>query len=557
MALENITLDFAVDNIEFEKELENEKNSRFQKAIIKAFASGKNAHTLPVEEEVLKKYADTVYDIPLVCKYCSYVDDFLSHESDETPIGFVKESTEKYNNPVKFERSPDGRLFIVIKALIWKKYSKTALNVMKNSGFKKGVSVELTASGKEYDGKIKVTSYVLQGITILGDFIDSAVKDANIELEFAQDKAEYLNIKGYAENMIKIDNNKDAAVNGKWENPRRKLFNPIVEASNSKSLLEEAYLITDFSTEKPEITKFKYPHHVIRDGKLVLHVNGLEAAFSRASAQGIVQGKVKAHLLRHYRELGLSTENFAQFNMSKEDFSSYFADELKNEESVGDNKMALEDKEKLEMSDMETETKTEEEMSDESKVEEEMATESKADEEAVAETKTEEKMADEPVDDDDKDDKDDEDDDDKVKSEEDMACEEKMSLEEAMACIQKMSSELEDLRSKNTTYMSQIEEMADYESLKKFKADTEENIRKEEEMAKIQGVMSEIESRGVCMSDEDKSALVGKFSEYNSFDAWANFAKAQVFDRVERIDGIAGIGLPFTKPQSESIWDRI
>ena len=60
----------------------------------------------------------------------------------------------------------------------------------------------------------------------------------------------------------------------------------------------------------------KYPHHVIKNGELVIHKDGLEAAFQRASQQGIVNGGIKAHLLRHYRELGLNTENFSEFNMT-------------------------------------------------------------------------------------------------------------------------------------------------------------------------------------------------------------------------------------------------
>lgn len=56
----------------------------------------------------------------------------------------------------------------------------------------------------------------------------------------------------------------------------------------------------------------KYPHHVIKDGKLVVSISGVQAAFQRASQQGIVEGDVKAHLLRHYRELGLNEENFQE-----------------------------------------------------------------------------------------------------------------------------------------------------------------------------------------------------------------------------------------------------
>ena len=60
------------------------------------------------------------------------------------------------------------------------------------------------------------------------------------------------------------------------------------------------------------------------------------------------------------------------------------------------------------------------------------------------------------------------------------------------------------------------------------------------------------------MSDSEKQELIGKFSEFSSVDAWANFAKAQIFDRVENIDGVLKIGMPFqNKNKSTSVWSRL
>ena len=138
--------------------------------------------------------ANSVYDIPLVCRYNGFTDDFMSHEADETPIGFIKETSPTYSNPIVFEKHTDGRTFLVIKALIWKKYAKDAVRVFKNSEGKKAVSVEITITkGEEIDGKVRVDEFVLDGITVLGDFVKPAVKDARIQVEFAQDKTDYLN----------------------------------------------------------------------------------------------------------------------------------------------------------------------------------------------------------------------------------------------------------------------------------------------------------------------------------------------------------------------------
>lgn len=185
-----VSLEFAVDGFEFE----DVKDARFAKGIIHAFADGENAHTHPIETKVLIDCANSVYDIPLVCRYNGFTNDFMSHEADETPIGFIKETSPTYSNPIVFEKHTDGRTFLVIKALIWKKYAKDAVRVFKNSEGKKAVSVEITITkGEEIDGKVRVDEFVLDGITVLGDFVKPAVKDARIQVEFAQDKTNYLN----------------------------------------------------------------------------------------------------------------------------------------------------------------------------------------------------------------------------------------------------------------------------------------------------------------------------------------------------------------------------
>ena len=185
-----ISLEFAINGFEFE----DVKDARFAKGTIYAFADGENAHTHPIETKVMIDCANSVYDIPLVCRYNGFTDDFMSHEVDETPIGFIKETSPTYSNPIVFEKHADGRTFLVIKALIWKKYAKDAIRVFKNSEGKKSVSVEITITkGEEIDGKVRVDEFVLDGITVLGDFVKPAVKDAMIQVEFAQDKTDYLN----------------------------------------------------------------------------------------------------------------------------------------------------------------------------------------------------------------------------------------------------------------------------------------------------------------------------------------------------------------------------
>ena len=567
-----IALNFDVDRIEFEKE----KSNRFRKGIIYAFADGPNAHTHPISSEVLTKCANSIYDIPIVCKYCDFVEDFLAHEEDEIPIGFVKETTANYSNPIRFEKLDDGRTFIVIEGLIWQKYSGNAIEVMERSDKRKSVSVELVVTdGEEVDGKIEVKEFVLQGITILGDFVTPAVRDAHIKLEFSADKRDYLE---FMANNIKIDNTKEAAAHGAWSNPRRKLFVPISKASNAAALVREAYLINDGSDTEPKISKLKYPHHVVRDGKLVIHVDGLQAAFQRAKQQDIFRGAVKAHIARHYKELGLSTENFADFGLDEVDFSMLF-DNVKNEnEGVGEIGMANEIKnaelepevacsdekveaEKVECADTDVKCadKPEETSGDEkteemadNKPEEDMA-DDKSEEDKPEENMADDSESDKKESDDEEDEEEDADEEAKEDEEKD---EEKMSFEDAMAKIAEMSETISKLENDNNAYMAKIAEMSDYEELKQFKCMAEEKAKKEEEMAKMESVMCDIESRGITMSDSDKEKLMAKFSEFDSADAWANYVKAQAFDMYGSDFDNSKIGLPFGEPKATSIWDK-
>lgn len=560
-----IALNFDVDRIEFEKE----KSNRFRKGIIYAFADGPNAHTHPISSEVLTKCANSIYDIPIVCKYCDFVEDFLAHEEDEIPIGFVKETTANYSNPIRFEKLDDGRTFIVIEGLIWQKYSGNAIEVMERSDKRKSVSVELVVTdGEEVDGKLEVKEFVLQGITILGDFVTPAVRDAHIKLEFSADKRDYLE---FMANNIKIDNTKEAAAHGAWSNPRRKLFVPISKASNVAALVREAYLINDGSDTEPEISKLKYPHHIIRDGKLVIHVDGLQAAFQRAKQQDIFGGAVKAHIARHYKELGLSTENFADFGLDEVDFSMLFdnvkdknegvgeigmADEIKNAELEPEVACSDEDvkAEKVECASKPEETSGDEkteEMAD-NKPEEDMA-DDKSEEDKPEENMADDSESDKKESDDEEDEEEDADEEAKEDEEKD---EEKMSFEDAMAKIAEMSETISKLENDNNAYMAKIAEMSDYEELKQFKCMAEEKAKKEEEMAKMESVMCDIESRGITMSDSDKEKLMAKFSEFDSADAWANYVKAQAFDMYGSDFDNSKIGLPFGEPKATSIWDK-
>ena len=112
---------------------------------------------------------------------------------------------------------------------------------------------------------------------------------------------------------MKIENRREYSVSGKWGKPSSAFYDALMEEDNWKSLLNEAFLISndDIKNTEEEVTSFassgcKYPHHVIKNGKLVVHVNGVRAAYARAKQMGIYKGEVKSHIDKHYKECGLT-----------------------------------------------------------------------------------------------------------------------------------------------------------------------------------------------------------------------------------------------------------
>jgi hypothetical protein len=554
MRLENKSLyfTFGIDDVNV-----IEDDDRFAITKIRAFAEKENSHTQPISFDSLKMTANTIYNVPVVVEFTDWNDDGIgTHSKAEIPVGFVYSE----NNPVTFEYDEErDKNFLTIKALIWKNYSKNIVDIIHSSNDRKKVSVEMTTTDYQDNGpfdKPDVYSWKYQAITILSDQVAEACKGSNVQLmKFSEDKENY--IKENFADKISIDNSKEAATSGEWSNPGQKLFKPITEASNAKSLLKEAYLIGDFSDNEYEITKFKYPHHVVRDGKLIVHKDGLQSAFSRAAQQGIVKGDVKSHLLKHYRELGLDTQNFAEFGFSQDEFNQYFAEDYKQDE--GEN---VEEEKKVTEAEV-AETKKE----DETKVEEAEAAEEKTEEnvEEACETETitescetemgsDKKMAD---DEDDKDDDSDERHDESDKDDDDNK--ENMSLEKAMSEISNLTAENEKLKKDNEAYMAKFEAMSDYDELKAFKFAAEEKEKQEANMVKMCEVLDEISEKGVEMSEDERNAYIAKFSEYDSVAAWSNMVKAAEFDRVSAPSGnIHKIGLPYgeKKKSTGSIWDN-
>ena len=621
----NLTLNYSLDGIDV-----IQGDERFSKVRLHAFGDGENAHTMPVSLENLKKTADTIYNVPIVVQFTNYnCDGIGTHSRDEIPVGFVYTD----NNPVEFEYDEKSdKTYLTINGLLWNKYTNNIVDIIRDSNGTKKVSVEMRINDYRDNivtGKPNILDWTYYAITILSDEVREACKGSNIQLmEFSKDKEEYMGINFSGD--IHIDNSEDSAISGKWTNPRRKLFNPIINANNSAELLKEAYLVADFSEDEYQMAKFDCPHHIIMDGNMFIHKDGLQMALKKAMKQGMMSGEVKEHLVKHYKELGMTNENYKEFGIDQKCFEQCFAEEFNMNEGVNMEEEIMTERQKvdaivssasgypLDLEDNSAEAGVEmsscEEINEAEQNNEDMANEEVAEdntkEEAVveesaekveddkmaveesAEVSTEESNsevgneateemssdvnesacdeivnnADDENDIDDPEDKDDDvndvDDDDDDK--EDMACGDKrneMSLEEAMSEIKRLSDENSQLKSDNEVYMAKLEAMSDYDELKEFKRMADEAQAKEEKMAQVNAIMSQISERGINMSDEDKNYLLSKVEDYDDMSVWANMAKAVVFDKYDMVNSdVQRIGMPYQTDKvshSASVWDRI
>lgn len=330
--------------IQFEKIDEIDK--RFTRVKIYVAHTGLNLNNSFFDKTVLEKMIPSLANIPIL----GYIRedennniDFSGHEErividkDGVQIVYIGRAFGiiPETNFARFENKvcEDGidREFLVCEGLLWNKFSN-CINIFERDS-KKSESMELdpnSISGYWRNGYYYYTDAKFEGVCVLGDNVIPAMVGASVE------KFSSSNIKEQLREMldefnkyfssgqfikkedigtgekVEIDNSKDSAnMTGSWgEVDKTKLRNDILKASNYKSLVKEAYLIVEDGWEDAPSQHLKYPHHEIKNGKLIVHKDGCQTALSFLNKNDASNTKAKNHLKKHYRELGLDTSNF-------------------------------------------------------------------------------------------------------------------------------------------------------------------------------------------------------------------------------------------------------
>jgi len=323
-------------------------NPLFSRCKVYICYSDLNRNNSIINKQLINKKLHTLFGCPIVGQYSKEKNDFTDHggkleiENGEIkyvvttiPYGFVPESSE-----IKWEYI-NGKDYLTCTGYLWSSRYPEVLSVLEEG---RPQSMELDEVSGEWNDKNQfvITDFCFSALCILGKDVEPCFEDAKIisyslnknefKNEFTQMLHEFKNVFNGGDNLhieefikkedmgtgnkITIDNSKESAdTSTSWGSVNKtKLRNDILKASNYKSLVKEAYLIVEDGWEDAPSEKLKYPHHVIKDGKLVVSESGCQAALQRLHQQGITSGSAINHLKKHYRELGLDMSAFQLSN---------------------------------------------------------------------------------------------------------------------------------------------------------------------------------------------------------------------------------------------------
>lgn len=354
---------------------------------------------------------------------------------------------------------------------------------------------------------------ISRGESYMKELIDKEIKkleDGDVKMDFSVGE------KLGKSPSIDIDNSKENAImTGSWSDPQAALLNKLLEASNHESLVKEAYLVVDGS-EKGDlsINDVHYPHHKVEGDKLVVHKRGVQAAYARAKQQGLSGAPIE-HIERHYKELGLDTENFEEGgnDLEEKDFEQSQEQEQEQEKVEMSANGNVDPNARAE--DMNEEAEQNKEKSKEFLMKEMFSQMMKAFEE------------------------------DEEESEEDE------NLEKMQAKVDSMIKKYADMKEEHTIYM---EKMKEFEELKEFKC----NYEKQMMQAEIERTMNYVSD---MMPKEEMDSMRMEATKYSleNINVWANEVKAKAleFSKPIKSDGITRMGLTDEQPKKStgSIWD--
>lgn len=243
-------------------------------------------------------------------------------EKNERPLGLILPNTAKIE---QFK----GKRWLAFEGLIWVEYNREAIRLLKKRRTN-NVSVEIRVLESYIDerGIEIIKRFTLLGITIIG--VDAGIPDAHINLvdfsssqqfsnfvrvfsnkisDLDEVKLEFLKQEEYGTGeALQLDLSKDSSSNDAWGPVNKtKLRNDLLKAKNYKSIIPKSYLVTMDGWEDAPSEKLKYPIVQIKEGKVVLNINGVQSAgaylMKERDADYFLKAKAKLNKIRRILEM--------------------------------------------------------------------------------------------------------------------------------------------------------------------------------------------------------------------------------------------------------------
>lgn len=302
--------------------LQNNPNSQFLKTKFFAIAEGENLNRSSFDINGIKEcIEENDYTFkPILGSWkkdkASEVGfgDFGGHDSD---LDFDTMSGEMYNtylgdglerplglilpNTAKIEVYK-GKQWLTFEGLIWAEYNREAVRLLKKKRTNNvSVEIKVLESYQDDNGIEIIKRFSLLGITIIG--VRPGIENAHLDVEnfsATQQFSQFVKVfsskmddfEGKTIEFLKQDeygsggkldislSNEDASNDAWGPINKTKLRNDLLKAKNYKSLIPKAYLVVMEGWEDAPSEKLKYPIVQIKGGKVVLNINGVQAAGS-------------------------------------------------------------------------------------------------------------------------------------------------------------------------------------------------------------------------------------------------------------------------------------
>ena len=263
---------FAVDSesVKIKEILQGEFLELEFKAISTAYPNRNKSH---FTKEALQKAIGTCYNKPILGSFSKDTGDFRSHESEleydedndniyfdncysegEVPIGLIR-----LNDKVEVREGADGLDWLHFSGAIWSQYAYRQAKALLNGKTNK-VSVEVMVNDYEYDedGIEIIKDFTLNGITVLGDHVETGIADAKLSIPQLMERPAFQKRTQALKFALEGENPLDISIEGKEEqNPMAKkkmeqFEEEIVEVLETEHEEFEAEAEAEKCAEEPE-----------------------------------------------------------------------------------------------------------------------------------------------------------------------------------------------------------------------------------------------------------------------------------------------------------------